>query len=283
MTTGTIRYSQSALAWLSARQCVCSIAAIVALSAVPIRASVPGPNGVIYACYETNHSGDLDERTLRVIDSTQSCKKDETLLLWNQIGPIGPIGPMGPQGPQGVPGPPGTPGAPGSPGAAGPAGPAGPAGISQATVFFNTTNSTWDAFYTGYNNPVPSYLFGGPNLEQVASKSLPEGNWVLNAYAWLAGIAGDTAPVAGASCALKDASNNVLGYADTFFTGTFFAATGPSGTFTEWIGDTTLSLNGTYAVPAGGAAVSLWCSVHGPVQGFVEHAQVIATQVGSFF
>jgi hypothetical protein len=153
-------------------------------------------------------------------------------------------------------------------------------------VFFNTTNSTFDAF-DSVNfpaPPVPSYLFGGPNLEQVASKSLPEGNWVLNAYAWLAGNSGSgAAPVAGASCALKDASSNVLGFADTFFTGTFLRADGPSGPFTEWLGDTTLSLNGTYAIPAGGATVSLWCSVHGPDQGFVEHAQVTATQVGNFF
>jgi hypothetical protein len=153
-------------------------------------------------------------------------------------------------------------------------------------VFFNTTNSAFDAFRSVnfLEPPVPSYLFGGPNLEQVASTSLPEGSWVLNAYAWLAGNSGSgPAPVAGASCALRDAANNTLGFADTFFTGTFFPADGPSGPFTEWVGDTTLSLNGTYAVPAGGATVSLWCSVHGPESGFVEHAQVTATQVGSFF
>jgi hypothetical protein len=119
-------------------------------------------------------------------------------------------------------------------------------------------------------------------MEQVASKSLPGGTWVLNGYAWLAGSNfGGTAPVAGATCELRDAANNPLGHSDTFFTGTFFQGNGPSGPFTFWAGDTTLNFNAAYTVPAGGATVSLWCSVHGPASGYVEHAQVTGIQVAT--
>jgi len=147
-------------------------------------------------------------------------------------------------------------------------------------VFFNTTNSSFDAF-TEFKTPfVPSYEFNSEDssLVKVASKTLPEGNWVLNVYAWVAANRGDTqTPIAGATCALHDAADNVLGFADTFFTGTIVS--------TGWIGDTTLNLNGTISIPAGGEEVSLWCNVHAgsSTNDFLEHAQVTATQVGSFF
>ncbi len=59
-------------------------------------ASIPGPDGVIHGCYNTN-KGDL-----RVIDpssskkSLSSCGQDETTLNWNQTGPTGARGPTGP-------------------------------------------------------------------------------------------------------------------------------------------------------------------------------------------
>ena len=283
MPTKMTKLLQSARGWISQRRRMVVVAAVCvamfAVFTVAIRASIPAPNGVITACYERENG------KLRVIDSAvTTCKYEETKLTWNQIGPQGP---QGIQGPQGVPGPVGATGQQGPVGPAGPTGPqgpSGPAGTSQATVFFNTTNVTFDAFADVNHNNVPSYNFAGPDLEKVASTTLPEGNWVLNASAWLAANnRGGTAPVGGATCALQDASNTVLGFADTFFTGTFFQGSDASAVFTEWIGDTTLSLNGTIAVPAGGATVSLWCSVHGPAQGFVERAQVTATQVGSFF
>jgi Collagen triple helix repeat (20 copies) len=271
---------QFARGWISLRRRMVALAAVClavfAIFAVATRASIPAANGVISACL------DRESGRIRVIDaSVRTCHHEETLLTWNQIGPQGPQGIQGPQGAPGPAGPAGQQGPVGPAGPTGPQGPSGPAGVSQATVFFNTTNSNFDAF-TEFNPPfVPSFQFNDEDssLVQVASKTLPEGNWVLNAYAWVAVNQGNNqAPVAGATCALRDAANNTLGFADTFLTGTFL----PSGV---WLGDTTLSLNGTISIPAGGAEVSLWCNVHAgsAANDFLEHAQVTATQVGSFF
>ena len=61
-------------------------------------ASIPDASGVIHGCYKTNQG------TLRVIDTDQgqTCANSESLLNWNQKGPIGA---QGSQGPQGDPGP----------------------------------------------------------------------------------------------------------------------------------------------------------------------------------
>jgi len=48
-------------------------------------AAIPGPGGVINACYKS--SG-----VLRVIDSDKSCGARETAISWNQTGPQGPPG-----------------------------------------------------------------------------------------------------------------------------------------------------------------------------------------------
>lgn len=50
-------------------------------------ASIPGPTGVINACYATK-----SPHTLRVIDSTQKCPSGTTALNWNASGPAGPGG-----------------------------------------------------------------------------------------------------------------------------------------------------------------------------------------------
>src|SRR5256886_17462898 len=75
-----------------------------------------------------------------------ACKQNDTVVSWNQIGPVGPQGakgdpgPPGPAGPQGLKGDPGVAGpqgARGEPGPVGPAGaqgPQGPAGISNMEV-----------------------------------------------------------------------------------------------------------------------------------------------------
>lgn len=76
---------------------------------------------VISACVSTA------DGTMRI---ATTCKRNETPLSWNQVGPQGPTGPQGPQGPQGVPG---VAGIPGPMGPAGPAGPTGPAGPQGAT------------------------------------------------------------------------------------------------------------------------------------------------------
>jgi hypothetical protein len=76
-----------------------ALALTVALGGVAYSA-IPDPMGVIHGCYM--NAG----RTLRVIDSTESCPTNETALNWNQQGPAGPAGPTGAQGPEGPPGQP---------------------------------------------------------------------------------------------------------------------------------------------------------------------------------
>ena len=71
------------------------------------QATTPGYGGTITACYAKSGGA------VRIIDPSTYCKSTETLINWNQAGP------MGPQGPQGVKG---------NTGATGATGPAGPAG-----------------------------------------------------------------------------------------------------------------------------------------------------------
>ncbi len=81
-----------------------------------------------YACLK---NGDLSS----VGTSEPECKGKQTLISWNQEGPVGPQGPQGEQGPigvtgaQGEPGPAGEKGEKGDPGATGPVGAQGPAGL----------------------------------------------------------------------------------------------------------------------------------------------------------
>jgi len=69
--------------------------------------------GVINACV-------AKDGTLRIVSDTNQCKRAETLLSWNIMGPQGPQGEIGPQGPQGEQGPQGI---------QGEQGPAGPASL----------------------------------------------------------------------------------------------------------------------------------------------------------
>jgi hypothetical protein len=90
-------------------------------------------NGVIYACVNAS------DGTLRIVSSPAQCKKNETLLSWNIMGPkgdTGATGPQGLQGPQGVQGPKGDTGAigpQGPKGDTGAIGPQGPQGVTGAT------------------------------------------------------------------------------------------------------------------------------------------------------
>ena len=90
-------------------------------------AALGGGNDVITACVD-RHGG------VRIIDpSADRCHGDETLVTWNQQGPMGATGPAGAQG---TPGPQGLPGATGATGPAGPQGDngaQGPAGLAGAT------------------------------------------------------------------------------------------------------------------------------------------------------
>jgi hypothetical protein len=89
----------------------------------------------IHACYGPGNSD------LRIVHSSEDCKKNETHIGWNMAGPAGetgpqgpagPRGPEGPTGPAGPAGPAGLQGPQGDRGATGPAGPVGPAGPAGA-------------------------------------------------------------------------------------------------------------------------------------------------------
>ena len=72
----------------------------------------------IHACVNSS------DGTLRIVGANDTCKKSETALDWNIVGPVGPAGPQGLKGdtgPQGQQGPQGVQGS---------QGPQGPAGMS---------------------------------------------------------------------------------------------------------------------------------------------------------
>lgn len=64
-------------------------ALVLVMAGVTAWATIPASNGTISACYIKPTS------TLRVIDSTASCKKGETLLTWNEQGVPGTDGVSG--------------------------------------------------------------------------------------------------------------------------------------------------------------------------------------------
>lgn len=110
------------------------IVIVLALLAISATWALAQTDGVIYACKVT-------DGTIRIVSDPAECKKNETLLSWNIIGPQGPqgpqgeAGPAGPQGEQGIQGetgaigPAGPQGLPGEPGVAGPEGPQGEPGL----------------------------------------------------------------------------------------------------------------------------------------------------------
>lgn len=121
--------------------------AAILVSGTVAYATIPGPTGVISACY--SRSGG----TVRVIDSSvTNCKSTETSLSWNVQGAQGPIGPEGPAGPAGPEGPAGPTGPEGPAGPIGPEGPAGPAGpglstyVVSANLTFPDANSALTAY-----------------------------------------------------------------------------------------------------------------------------------------
>ena len=78
-------------------------------------------NGVIYACV-------VRDGTLRIVSDANQCKRGETLLTWNIMGPQGPKGDTGATGATGPAGLTGATGATGPEGPQGPQGEAGPQG-----------------------------------------------------------------------------------------------------------------------------------------------------------
>ncbi|PZS35398.1 MAG: hypothetical protein DLM61_01980 [Pseudonocardiales bacterium] len=129
-------------------------------------ASIPGPGGVIHACYVTN--GNLKNITLIDPSTGTKCPTGYTALNFNQTGPQGPQGLQGPVGPQGLTGaigPQGLPGATGATGATGPAGAPGPAGPASASHAYVVSNA----------------FSGLPGSDEtVASTAVPAGSYVVN-------------------------------------------------------------------------------------------------------
>ena len=144
----------------------------ILLTGIIAFASIPGGNGVINGCY-------LKSGGLRVIDSAEQCKSNETALNFNQTGPQGPqgpAGPIGPQGPQGLQGPQGTTGATGNTGYTVATGPTGPAGA----------NGTSDAYIA--RAPASGFIFLDSDIVSV---SVPAGSYVINSKMTLVSADGD--------------------------------------------------------------------------------------------
>jgi hypothetical protein len=90
---------------------------------------------------------------MRYAPGTTACKKGETALSWNTVGPTGPTGPQGPVGPAGPTG------------ATGPAGPQGQAAPSNAPV------AVWQTPWT------PDPMFGGE--KRTAQLVVPPGRYQI--------------------------------------------------------------------------------------------------------
>jgi hypothetical protein len=151
-----------------ARRCVRKtsvvVGVVVAVAAAggSAYASIPAPDGVIRACYQTSGA----TGALRAIDSGEQCKANEKELSWNQRGPKGDIGPAGPQGATGAQGPRGEVGPAGPQGIAGPPGPAG-AGVQLY-------EDVQDNFFGGDGIPDDAVW------HNVAAVNVPAGNYLLH-------------------------------------------------------------------------------------------------------
>lgn len=62
---------------------------VIGIGAGIAYASIPGPDGVIHACYKNSNPA---QGALIAIDSTASCPSGYTALNWNQTGPPGLAG-----------------------------------------------------------------------------------------------------------------------------------------------------------------------------------------------
>jgi hypothetical protein len=80
-------------------------AAVVLIGAGTVAyAAIPDSAGVVHGCY--NKGGLLqDKGALRVVDSGERCRGNETAMTWSQTGPQGPAGPVGAAGAKGDTGP----------------------------------------------------------------------------------------------------------------------------------------------------------------------------------
>jgi Collagen triple helix repeat (20 copies) len=225
----------------------------VLLTSIIAFASIPGPNGVIYGCYN-NVNGQF-----RIIDnSTAQCKNNETALNFNQTGPQGPQGiqgPAGPQGPTGPQGPQGQTGAQGPQGPQGDPGPQGPAGDSTTATFAFTTSGV---------------VVGSANT-QILSKTLPAGNWVVVATASVSSSVFEDDGDMITNCELRNGASFIGGTSDERYVAE-----------NSVFNTVSLTMNGGAVLPQGGT-ISLWCSQGGAEGPSFATAQMMIMKVGGFF
>ena len=99
-----------------------------------------------FADEDTTYYGCIGKssKILRVVSSPDKCRKNETPISWNKLGPQGEQGPAGADGKDGAQGPPGPAGADGKDGAQGPPGSPGADGADGL--------SCWDTNGDGIND-----------------------------------------------------------------------------------------------------------------------------------
>ena len=72
--------------------------ALLAVAGGVAYATIPSANGTIYGCYRTAASGD-NQGQLRIVDSSATCRSNETAITFNEKGSPGAQGAVGPAGP----------------------------------------------------------------------------------------------------------------------------------------------------------------------------------------
>lgn len=204
--------------------------ALVVGSAASIVLSHGGETTLIHACV-------AKDGTIRIVGATTACKIQETALDWNITGP---------EGPQGDPGAQGLSGQDGATGAQGPRGPS-------------------DAFVADAGLDPQAFAVSN-NEATVATLTLPEGNYTLNAKV-----------VVGNRDTMAAEINCMLLYAGAVWVdtaGARLAAGAPSAT-----GSTaTLPLAGSVAVGPAGENVRIQCGSTSP-DGFAQYGKLIAVKV----
>lgn len=174
------------------------------------------------------HSCVAKDGTIRIVDATTTCKSQETALDWSITGPQGPQGPQGDPGPQG---------------------PRGPSDAYVADAGLNPQE------FAITNNEVT-----------VATLSLPEGNYALNAKVL---VGNRDAAEAEIVCTLRWAQSGLIDIAGVRLFGGAPFATGSLAT---------LPLAGSFAVGAAGENVRIQCGSTSP-GGFAQYGKLNAVKV----
>ena len=143
---------------VSVRLWLSTIAAgLVAVSPTNLVAQIPSADGVIYACVRMDRDAS-DGKLARLVAENEPCKRNETRVRWNVMGPKGDQGAQGAtgaQGPQGEPGLPGVQGPQGPPGAS----PIAGAVTGQLASCHHAGNPSAEPFFEGYLVQIPGRAF----------------------------------------------------------------------------------------------------------------------------